>query len=109
MEHLVEETGFLPHPDAIGELESSRALVIAGPRDGRRILRGHVAAKVFEYLGTGRPIIYVGDLASDAAAIVREHAGCFLAAPGDVGSIVAAFARCGADPIRRDLSALTRR
>ncbi|MBA3327763.1 MAG: glycosyltransferase [Solirubrobacterales bacterium] len=109
LEHLVEETGFLAHADALGQLSSSRALVIAGPRDGRRILRGHVAAKVFEYLASERPIIYVGDLRSDLAAIIGEHPGCHLAAPGDVEAVAAALDRCGADPVRRDVAALSRR
>lgn len=109
LEHLVEETGFLPHGQALRELGSSRALVIAGPRDDRKVLRGHIAAKVFEYLATDRPIIYVGDLSSDTAEMMREHAGCFLAGSDDVDGVVTAITRCGKEPIRRNVSALSRR
>ena len=46
------------------------ASLLAGSSGHDVIARGWVPAKIFEYLATDRPIIYLGDPASDAAALL---------------------------------------
>jgi glycosyltransferase involved in cell wall biosynthesis len=104
-----EVTGFLPHTDATASMLRSSALLVAGPANARGILRGQVAAKIFEYLATGLPIVYVGDPQSDAADLLRAHAGCHLVATGDVEGARRALVAARAGPHERDVAALSRR
>lgn len=55
---LVEETGFVSHRVALVHLRRSSAILIAGPKDARGVLQGHVAGKIPECLATGLPIVY---------------------------------------------------
>jgi glycosyltransferase involved in cell wall biosynthesis len=79
----VDVTGFLPHRVALDRLSTASALVIAGSA-GDPLLRGMIPAKIFEYLGSGLPILYVGDLSTDAAALLRGQPGCLLIGARDV-------------------------
>lgn len=82
----VEMTGFVSHGEAARHMMSSRLLLLAGPRSVAAIpaLRGQIAAKVFEYLGSGRPILYVGELDADVVELLRPFAGVGLVQTGDV-------------------------
>jgi glycosyltransferase involved in cell wall biosynthesis len=52
---------------------------------GRRI---GVPAKLYEYLGAGRPILATGEFRSDLIMILHESGAAFrLASPGDVSEI----------------------
>jgi glycosyltransferase involved in cell wall biosynthesis len=79
-------TGFVPYREALRLLSESKLLLLAGPvsttMPGRK-LRGHIAAKVFEYLGSGRPILYVGKLDADVVTILRSYPGVACVEPGD--------------------------
>jgi glycosyltransferase involved in cell wall biosynthesis len=69
-----------------------------------------IPGKVFEYLGTGLPVIYVGDAASDAARLLAGHPGCHLVQPGDVEAARRALLAAAAEaPQARALEAYTRR
>ena len=81
-----ECTGFVAHRDALAHIEQSTVLLLAGPVSGsfsRSKLRGHIAAKVFEYLGSGRPILYVGQTDCDVEALVERFSGVACVSPGD--------------------------
>ncbi len=106
---LVQETGFVGHRAAVETLRDSSALLLAGPRDAGGILRGQVAGKIPEYLATGLPVIYVGDPASDAAAMLRGYEGCHICATGDVDAVVRALTAYRDPVIERDVSGLSRR
>lgn len=82
-----EVTGFLPHRESLRAVSQSRLLLLAGPApDAARdaVERGWIAAKVFEYLGSGRPILYVGDPGADVARLLAPLRGVAFARPGDV-------------------------
>lgn len=91
LESLVDVTGFLPHKDALQAAQESSVLLVAGPMEASGILRGQVAAKIAEYLGGSRPIIYVGDPDSDAADLLRRFEGTYIVPTRDVDSMVSAL------------------
>ena len=53
--------------------------------------------------------MYVGDLGSDSAAVLRRHAGCHVCATGDVDGVMRAIAACRSPEFERDVSGLSRR
>ena len=91
VEELVEATGFIPHPDAVRELASSSMLLASGFSSGAPATAGWVPAKLFEYLGSDRPILFIGDQDTDAARLVESEPGSFVVRPGDVAGTVAAL------------------
>jgi len=109
LESLVEATGFLPHDDASRALRRSSVLLVAGPYDARGILRGHLAAKLSEYLATDLPIVYTGDPDCDAADFLRRHPGCHIVGGDDVEGVVRALRVSRGQRIRRDATGLTKR
>lgn len=105
---LAEPTGYLAHHQAQSELARASALVVAGPRDDRAVLRGHVVAKLSEYLATRKPIIYVGDLEADAAELLAAYPGTHLVAAGDVEAAGKAILSAHGQSFDRDASNLSR-
>jgi glycosyltransferase involved in cell wall biosynthesis len=102
-------TGFLGHSAAMKCLRESSVLLVAGPRDATGLMRGQVAGKIPEYLATGLPIVYSGDLDCDAAHLLRAHAGCHLARPHDVDALAEGLAASHGAVHDRDVSGLSRR
>ncbi len=110
LEEALEVTGFLPHREALAQTADSSILLGAGARDERPVLKGLIPAKLFEYLGTGLPILYVGDPVTDAARLLARQPGCFVVAPGDEASAERALRQALETPrVPRDLAAYTRR
>lgn len=65
---------YLPHTDAIAELQDSDILllVINQVSDGRGIVPG----KLFEYMGIHKPILCIGDPEGESAQLIKEtHSG----------------------------------
>ena len=75
---VTDATGFVTHGEALRWLNASSLLLFAGPARALAMDRGQIAAKVFEYLATGLPILYVGDGTLDVVAILRTQPGCHL-------------------------------
>jgi len=97
----IEVTGFLPHRAAIRALSQARMLLLAGPREAEAddpITRGWIPAKAFEYLGARRPILYVGNVHSEVADLVRQSGAGEVVAPGDHVAATAAIRRLLAVP-----------
>lgn len=103
----VEVTGMLPRTRATALLAEADALLMAGPKDDRMELRGWSSGKVFEYLATDLPIIYVGDPHCYAAQLLRGHPGCYVHCVHDVDGMMATLRRCRGERHRRDISAFT--
>jgi glycosyltransferase involved in cell wall biosynthesis len=110
LDATVEVTGFLPQPEAMRLAGASSLLVASGPVGSDPIARGWIPAKLFEYLATGLPILYIGDVASDAAALLHAHPGCRVVDPSDVDAVLAALesVRQGRT-YERDVESLNRR
>ena len=67
-------------------------------------------AKLFEYIASGRSVLFIGDTAGDAAALLRGRAGCFVREPGDLAGILEALREGLATPeYQRDSESLSRR
>ncbi len=105
---LVEQTGFLAHDRAADELLRCSVLLVAGPKHADPVLRGHVVAKLSEYLATQKPIIYVGQPFTDAAALISAHAGTQVVPPGDVAGAVRSITEARDVSFVRDSDALSR-
>jgi hypothetical protein len=105
----LEVTGFLAHDAALDELATCSVLLLAGPRDASGILRGHVVAKVWEYLATNLPIVYVGDVGADVADILRAQPGCAVHALDDTRGITTSLATVQEQRIARESDAFSRR
>jgi glycosyltransferase involved in cell wall biosynthesis len=110
LDDVLEVTGFLPYRDALAQMTRSHALLVAGARDDRPSLKGWIPAKVFEYLGSGLPLIYIAEPGSDVGALLNRFAGCHQVRPTDVsGARRALLAVAGEGRVSRDLSGMTRR
>lgn len=104
----LEVTGFVSHEEALRLMAASTALLVAGASDDRPPWQGQIPAKAFEYLASGRPIVYVGAPHTDAANLLRGHEGCHIVATGDVEAATAALARAlGGGNHARDVSGLS--
>jgi glycosyltransferase involved in cell wall biosynthesis len=87
-----ECTGFIPHGEALRELRRAAVLLLGGPVSCETAaLRGHVAAKTFEYLGAQRPLLMIGDAASDVATLLRPLPHVRIVQPGEVDAAVSAL------------------
>jgi glycosyltransferase involved in cell wall biosynthesis len=81
-------TGYLRHDQALREMLRADLLLLPS------LVGGHAAAvipgKVFEYLGSGRPILLIGEDDSTAARFV-ERLGGGICVPADADAIAAAL------------------
>jgi glycosyltransferase involved in cell wall biosynthesis len=111
LEGLVEATGVVPHEAATALIEDSSMLFTSGDVGRDAIARGWVPAKLFEYLATGLPILYVGDPAGDAWALLSGQPGCYVVEPADVEGITSALQAglTGPRTHGREVSHLSRR
>lgn len=101
---VLESTGFLTHGESLRHLTQSSLLLLAGPVScGTPALKGHLPAKAFEYLGSRRPILFVGDPSSDVAEILRPFPHVRIVPPGDVeGAKASILALLGAEEAPSD-------
>jgi glycosyltransferase involved in cell wall biosynthesis len=109
LDDLLESTGFLPHDDAMRELMSSSMLVASGIGSSDPAQRGRVSAKLFDYLASGLPVLYLSEADTDAAALLAGRPGCHVVRPGDVdGAIEAVDVGLTEGDQARDLFELSR-
>jgi glycosyltransferase involved in cell wall biosynthesis len=101
LQEHVDVTGFFPHRAALRVLGNARLLLLLGSQSGAPIdpvARGWIPAKAFEYLGARRPVLYVGDVQSEVADILRQAGAGEIVAPGDHSGAKAAAVRLLARP-----------
>ena len=73
---LVERGSYVPHAEAVAEMRRSAALLL--PVNRTPGAEAIVTGKLFEYLGSGRPVLGVGPVTGDAARLVADAvAGAF--------------------------------
>jgi len=81
----VEETGFVSHEESTRYICGSSLLLHAGVTSiETNAVRGIIPGKTFEYLGAGRPILFVGHAGGDAAKLLSMFASVNIVRPGDV-------------------------
>lgn len=96
---LVEEAGFLPQAAAARLLAGSDLALLGGPifaPDATRV--GWIPAKVFEYLGSGLPVVMVGDPRAEVARLLGRLSRCRVVPTGDVAGAARAFEALQATP-----------
>lgn len=105
---LLEETGFLPQAEALRVIASSSVLVAAGPARADDAGDGWIPAKLFEYLATGLPIVWIGTPHSDGARLLMGQPGCHVVPPADVDGVLEVLASIAGKRYERDLTGLSR-
>jgi len=91
LDDLVEVTGFLPLEDAVQAMRSSSLLLASGFGGADPLAHGVIPAKVFEYLASGLPILYVGSPQDDTWRLLSSEPGSHLIEPDDVDRAAAAI------------------
>ncbi len=105
----VQVTGLIAHDEALALLRSSTMLIASGELDRGPLGAGTTAAKLFEYLASGLPILYVCNLEADAAATLGAHPGCYIVQFGDAdGARRAVEAGLKGERHRREVQDLSR-
>jgi len=105
----VRWTGFVSHEESIRRMFASRALLLAGPIvSDAPALRGNIAGKTFEYLATGKPIVFTGDLASDVAELLRPFPQALMVEQADLNGARAALLSLEDDPRPSNRSGIER-
>jgi hypothetical protein len=81
----VEDTGFVSHEESLRYICGSTLLLLAGvTSEGTNAVRGVIPGKTFEYLGAGRPILFVSHSDGDAAKLLSMLTSVKIVRPGDV-------------------------
>jgi glycosyltransferase involved in cell wall biosynthesis len=84
LDDLVDTVGFVSHDEAMVELMSASMLVASGIKGNDPVARGWVPAKVFAYLASGLPVLYLSAPNTDAAALLQGQPGCHVVDHRDV-------------------------
>jgi glycosyltransferase involved in cell wall biosynthesis len=107
---IVDLTGFVSQSEAMSLMSRASALVASDFTDAGPLSLGTVPAKLFEYVASGVPIIYVGHPAGEAARMLSRYSGCHIVPFGDVEGAIRAVQTAVADKVHeRDVSGLSRR
>jgi len=107
---LLDVSGTVTHRQALELMATSSILLASGDDDPGPLGRGTVAAKLFEYVASHRPIVYVGDAASDAARMLAAFPGCYVVGREDTARARHAIEAAFASPFReRDVESISAR
>lgn len=87
LSEAVEVGPYVPHDEAVREMRRAAMLLLT--LEPWLQAEAIVPGKVFEYLAAGRPILGIGPLGSDVAALVEEAGGGRMFAPEDRDGIAA--------------------
>jgi len=110
IEPLVEVTGFMPYEESLRHMASSSVLVAAGPAWSRGPLgAGWLPAKLFDYLATGLPIVWLGATPNDGASMLADQSGCHILGVDNVDEVAAVVREEHGKRYRRDVEGLSRR
>lgn len=89
--HLVSERGRVSHGEAIAMMAGATALYL--PVSGGIYEHASIPGKLFEYLGSGRPILASAQQGSEVAGVLDRVGGALRLAPGDSEALAAALTR----------------
>ena len=70
VEELVDVRPYVPHDEAVREMQRSSVLLLLINRAANRM--GIIPGKVYEYVAAGRPVLGIGPPEGDAAAVLRD-------------------------------------
>jgi len=83
---VVQIRQFIPHDQIVKEMEKAAILLVIIPDVENNI--GIVTGKIFEYIGSGRPILLFGPTDGDAAHIIKRFPNSKVCDFGDVNGCV---------------------
>jgi hypothetical protein len=86
---LIRATGIVPHHEAIEAVLSSSILMASGFAGSHPLDLGVIPAKLFEYLASLLPVLYLTDTPDDASGVLRGQPGCFVLNRDDTEGILA--------------------
>jgi glycosyltransferase involved in cell wall biosynthesis len=93
LDGCVQELGRVPHAQAIDLMCGADALYL--PVSNGVYEYASIPGKLFEYLGSGRPILASAQNDSEVARVLDEVGGACRLLPGDVPSLAEALSRLG--------------
>ena len=85
LEAVCEHVAFIPHPDAMKAIATSRVLYL--PLNNTPNVDGIIPGKIFEYLAAARPILAIGPETGDSAKILSLANNGIICNFGDFESI----------------------
>ena len=91
LDDMLDAPGYLPHDSAMRELMSASMLIASGIAGDHPARRGWVPAKLFEYLASDLPVLYLADPDSDASRLLAGQPGVHVVRPSDVDGAVTAL------------------
>jgi glycosyltransferase involved in cell wall biosynthesis len=96
IEDIVEELGQVPHAQAIDLMTNANALYL--PVSKGIYEKASLPGKLFEYLGSGRPIIASSLPDSEVTTVLLSVGGNYVVSPGDVNGLAEAIEKlCAVD------------
>ena len=90
VDDVVQELGPVPHARALHLMQRADALYLPVPLG--YYAKASLPGKLFEYLGSGRPILAVVPPDSDVAGVVQAVGGALRLDPGDIAGLADALA-----------------
>lgn len=94
LEHIVREGGYLPHNEVINRITSSDLLWVMV--DGKRNVDTISSSKVFEYIGSGKPVLAC-TLEGALSSTCEEYGAAYLSKPKDIDGIKNAIVKAYTD------------
>jgi len=85
LDNMVQELGRVAHSEAIALMKSADALFLPVAEGDYAI--GSLPGKLFEYLGSGKPIIAVVPAESEVAQVLNRIGGAIRLDPGDINGL----------------------
>lgn len=84
---LLERIPYVPHREALAYMKGGTLLLLTLNRSDGPEFAGHVPAKLYEYLATGRPVLGIGGTQTDAARLLSDTGGGTMVDYGDTRAI----------------------
>ena len=98
VDDVVAEPGPVPHAQAVRYMAEADALYLPVPSGF--YASASLPGKLFEYIGSGQPIVAVVPQGSEVARVLGDVGGGCLIAPGDVARLAQLLTDlCGSDPL----------
>jgi hypothetical protein len=84
---VTEYVPYVPHEKALAYMVGSTLLLLTINRSGGSEFEGHIPGKLYEYLGSGRPVLGIGAERAEVARILEETNGGKMVDFGDAAAI----------------------
>ena len=91
----VVQHGYVPRQECLSAIRGASIAVVINPANPQPTAHdlGWIPAKLFELLGLGTPLLYIGTTEGDAAKIIRQAGGGGVFTGQDIGGIASFLSR----------------